>query len=175
MRKINILSTTLFFLICLFAPFSYGCSDNDFIQVRSITYTIAEQTIKHNSHIAYKYSEPISIYEGLYWNAPKEQRFNYDIVGNNIKSLEKNYSIPKSHKGQDIVSIKPEITIDDDLMRYYALTDTWGETHGYYKCQLIEIIYRYVCIKHVNDNTIIVKYDGRETTCMNANVQITHF
>lgn len=163
----RIVSMCLLLVIAIIPLALSSCSKDDYQLVWSVTYTMDGKTYTEKSTygIATKNSgEQCS--ENLYLNG--EHQFVGHIVG-------EKYELPK-----DSTTIKSHGSLtEDDIGEYFYVKDSYynppvSQT-WYWQYEFAGFGYTYVYVKVVDDDTIIIKKNGTETTYNVSSYSITYF
>lgn len=174
MRKTRIVYIILTIFLFLSFSFVFGCTKKDeFVQVRSITYSIGNESTTIYSSSKKEYSSSETITKEEYYNAPSDQRFVRTL--NEYTKLSPLFKFPAEHKGTNEILVKPAETNSQKLIHYFVNYNTLSGEPIYYKKKYLGIRYQYVSVKQLKDSSIIIKYRGKEIKCMANSFQINYF
>ena len=159
MKKLSLILV----IALLFATLT-GCkSKDDFVEVAAITYTIDGENVTEKSYAYLALGEAEEItYEGYYSGTLSTYRLDDKprsiILTHDQKTVDNIQGLNDEHKGEYVY--------------YYTKV---GYEYKYYKAELLGLYYRYVYVKIVDDDTIIIISGNGKTTYNVSSYSITEF
>ncbi len=156
-------------ILCMLA--FAGCSDNDWTEVQSITYSVNGETATYTSQICY-YGTSEEIDQATYESAPKEQK----------KAVL--YDIPIRYPKYESISINRKENISEAKERsgktiFCVYLNIFGEPLKYMKETISEYKIQYVTVKFTdNGNLEIGYYNGQAhqtVRVLPTSYEITYF
>lgn len=148
-------------LMCSVAAFCLlafsGCSDNDWTEVQSITYSVAGKSTTYTSKIVYEIKSEL-IDQSVYNSAPEEQKqFNWYDTYNPYSTFE----IIPANKDEFISSSQI-----NGPQEYFLKRPLTADSFYYTKYSIESYEFQYVKTYMINDSTLKIKYyeDSQELT-----------
>lgn len=166
MRK-KLIKVLVAFYLCVVFAFSFiSCGKDDFVLIRSITYTTDGKTKTESSQSKDSYNEEV-ISWAEYNRAPESKRISCpDMV-----LLPADYKMPKQHEGKTSAIQRYDAFAQET--RYWSKSLIGGEYFYKGTCVYTQYFYRYV--KIIDTDTIVVKNGMGETTYKVTSYKILYF